>query len=227
MTVFFTSDLHLYHRAVAYARRYGDWPQDKSLVTPEDVEWHNDMLAQRWDAVVRPEDVVWVLGDLTANNKAVGDALNWMDERPGTKHFVPGNHDPVHAMHSESHKWCEQYQMVFASVQLFAKRSIKMPDGSKQTVLLSHFPYVGDGDSKTTDRDTQYRLRNEGLAVLHGHVHSKEQLTYAPPPGCTDMDPSVAEHFTGRVQQIHVGLDAHDFRPVSLEQIVELLDRVG
>lgn len=217
MSVFFTSDLHLYHRAVAYARRYGDWPQDKSLVTPEDVAWHNDMLAERWDTVVRKDDIVWLLGDLVVHSGHLLKALDWINDRPGRKHIVLGNHDPAHPMHVESYKWEAEYRSAFESVGIARKRKIPMVDGSRQTVLLSHFPYVGDGDSKAEDRDVQWRLRNEGLAVLHGHVHSKEKVTYAYFPDPAD-DP---------VAQIHVGPDAWDYTPVPLEQIVELLDRVG
>jgi calcineurin-like phosphoesterase family protein len=223
MAVFFTSDLHLYHRAVSYIRRYGSWPQDKSLVTPEDVEWHNDLLAQRWDNRVSEGDVVWILGDLIANAKHLPQALDWIYERPGTKHFVLGNHDPAHPMHSESHKWESRYREAFESVSIARKRQIAMADGSRQEVLLSHFPYTGDGDSKAEDRDTQWRLRNEGLPILHGHTHSNEKLTYG-----------IVERYGGGegpyimavAMQVHVGLDAWNYAPVSLEQVAEVLDRV-
>lgn len=214
MTVYFTSDLHLFHRAVAYDRRYGGWPKDRSLVTSEDVVWHNNLLAERWDATVRPDDVVWVLGDLIANNKFLTDALEWVNNRPGTKHIVLGNHDPAHPMHSESHKFEDAYRTAFKSVGTMRKRTVVLGDGSKQTVMLSHFPYEGDGDG-SAEREIQYRLRNQGLPILHGHTHSKNKVTGA----CPDL-------LTGPSKQIHVGLDAWDYTPVPLEAVVELLDAV-
>jgi calcineurin-like phosphoesterase family protein len=36
--------------------------------------------------------------------------------------------------------------------------------------MLSHFPYKGD--HKPGDRYPEWRLRDEGLPLLHGHVHS-------------------------------------------------------
>lgn len=214
MGVWFTSDLHIGHRAVAYTRRYGAWPEDRSLVTPEDVEWHDALLAGCWDSVVKPDDVVWGLGDLIANPKSLPAALEWIKARPGRKHWVLGNHDPAHPMHSESHKWENQYRDAFESVGIVRKRYVPLPDGGRQSVLLSHFPYRGDSDGKE-DRCTQWRLPNEGLPVLHGHVHSKEKVIgaiYSPTPGKID-----------RALQIHVGVDAWDFGPVSLEEVGELL----
>lgn len=208
MTVWFTSDQHLFHRAVAYDRRYGGWPEDRTKITPEDVEWHNDLLAENWDKTVKYGDVVWVLGDLIANPKSLEPALEWVKQRAGEKHFILGNHDPAHPMSRESHKWQGKYLTAFKSVQQSARRRI-----NGQEVLLSHFPYEGDGEGRE-DRSTQFRLRNEGLPLLHGHVHSKDKLTHV-------YSPTNGEEPT--VPQIHVGLDAWDYTPVSLDQVAELL----
>lgn len=220
MTVWFTSDLHLGHRAVAYDRRYGGWPKDRSLVTPEDVEWHDTMLADKWDAVVGKDDVVWGLGDLIANPKSLPAALEWIDKRPGRKHWILGNHDPAHPLHSESEKWEKRYHEVFESVGIVRRRTITLPGGAKQTALLSHFPYRGDGDGRE-DRCDQFRLRDKGLPILHGHTHSKERITtsdHQEPDHREDQDGLYAP-----AMQVHVGVDAWNFAPVSLEQIAELL----
>jgi calcineurin-like phosphoesterase family protein len=211
MTVFFTSDHHLGHRAMAWKRRYGEWPEDKSLVTPELVADHDDMLAQHWDQTVSTADVVWVLGDLTANSKHVPEALTWFEQRPGTKHLVLGNHDPAHPMHRDAYKWQRAYFRAFESVQMAAKRTVPLGPGRHQLVLLSHFPYTGDGIGRE-DRCNQWRLPSQGYAVLHGHTHSPEKVTIAEKVG--DWAPA---------KQIHVGVDAWDFTPVPLEQIGELL----
>ena len=42
-------------------------------------------------------------------------------------------------------------------------------------MLLSHFPY--DGDHTTTDREQQYRLRDLGLPIVHGHTHAAKIVT--------------------------------------------------
>jgi calcineurin-like phosphoesterase family protein len=205
MTVFFSSDLHLSHRAVSFQRRYGQWPADKADVTEEDVAWHNDLLAQRWDAVVRPDDVVWVLGDLIANTKSLTKALLWIAARPGRKNFVWGNHDPGHPLHSDSHKWDEVYKGAFETVGSLRKRRIL-----GQEVYLSHFPYEDVAASSKEGRFEQHRLPDLGRPVLHGHTHSEEQVTHT---ACGTI-------------QIHCGVDAWDLGPVPLETITEILREI-
>lgn len=197
MSVFFTSDHHLGHRAMAYLRKHGEWPKDKSLGTPDMVAWHDAMLADAWDSVVTDDDTVWVLGDLTTNTRCVPDALAWVQDRPGTKHFVPGNHDPVHPMHRDSHLWQRKYLGAFASVQMAATRVVKV-DGESIKLVLSHFPFTADGAPHA--RFTEWRLREEGdYYLLHGHTHD------------------TGDPFSGR--EIHVGVDAWSFKPVKMEVI--------
>lgn len=201
MTVWFTSDLHWGHRAIAFQRRYGHWPADKADVTAEDVAWHNDRLAAQWDAAVRRDDVVWVCGDLIANTKSLTEALLWISRRPGVKHFLWGNHDPGHPLHSDSHKWDDVYRGAFASVGVLRKRRIL-----GQEVYLSHFPYEDVAADSPEGRYEQHRLLNLRVPIIHGHTHSKEKVT----------------HIAGAIQ-IHVGVDAWDMGPVPLETITEIL----
>ena len=198
--VWYTSDLHLFHRNVSYQRRNGGyWPQDKSLVTPEDVDWHNNLLAQQWDQAVSSDDTVWVLGDLTANDKNIPDAVEWIQERPGTKHLVAGNHDPVHPLHSNAHRWQAQYLEAFHSVQAFAKKSFVI-NGKKTPVKLSHFPWAEDGSEEV--RYDEWRLRPTDDFLLHGHTHS-------------------INRFSGK--EIHVGVDAWGFGPVPQAEIIDYM----
>ena len=56
---------------------------------------HPVPLQRAWDAMVRPEDVVIVAGDIswaTRPTEVMGD-LAWLDARPGKKVLVRGNHD--------------------------------------------------------------------------------------------------------------------------------------
>ena len=86
--VFFTSDLHLEHAKVAAMRGFST------------TDAHDAELAYRWDATVRPEDDVWVTGDLCVGGSAATKrALEWVSQRPGVKHLVPGNHCRVHPHH--------------------------------------------------------------------------------------------------------------------------------
>jgi calcineurin-like phosphoesterase family protein len=181
MRIWFTSDLHFGHRLVAGLRGFEG-----------DTEAHDAALVANWRRVVGSEDQVWVLGDLTMSNPA--PAFGIIADLPGTKHFIAGNHDPVHPMHRDSHKWQRRYLEVFESVQPFARRKI-----AGASVLLSHFPYSKD---RHEARYMQYRLRDEGEWLLHGHTHGPEKRE-------------------GR--EIHVGVDAWDLTPVSLHVVEGLM----
>jgi len=182
MTVWFTSDLHFGHRLVAGLRGFG-----------EDVDAHDAALVKNWCRVVHPKDQVWVLGDIAVSSPY--SALELVAELPGRKHLIAGNHDACHPMHREAHRFQKNYLMAFESVQAFARRRI-----AGQEVLLSHFPYDKD---RFEVRYTQYRLRDEGRWLLHGHTHLADQRR------------------EGR--EIHVGVDAWDFTPVNLNTIYELM----
>lgn len=181
MSVWFTSDLHFGHRFVAGLRGF-DGPDE-----------HDEVLIERWSKNVRKDDQVWVLGDLAASSPT--RALEIVQSLPGTKHLIAGNHDNCHPMHRDSHRWQPRYLEAFSSVQPFARRRI---DGTE--VLLSHFPYAKD---RNEARYMQYRLRDEGAWLLHGHTHQADQ------------------RLEGR--EIHVGVDAWDFTPVPIHTITDLM----
>lgn len=185
--VWLCADLHIGHRHVAGLRGFDD-PAE-----------HDAALADNWDRLVRPDNQVWVLGDISVGGKTNEmRALEWIAQRPGVKHLIAGNHDSCHPFRREAHKWQRVYlDAAFASVQQSAVRKI---DGSR--VLLSHFPFQGskDGDHTPENRFEEWRLpqigENANRWLLHGHTHSPERI---------------------RGRQIHVGVDAHDLEPVPLE----------
>lgn len=181
MSVWFTSDLHLGHRFVSSLRGFVS------------VEDHDAAITDNWNALVQPKDQIWLLGDLTLSNPT--RALAVIADLPGTKHFIAGNHDACHPNHRESHKWQAKFLEVFDSVQPFARRKV-----AGQDVLLSHFPYAADHTE--TARYTQWRLRDEGAWLLHGHTHTAVKQ---------------------RGKELHVGVDAWNFGPVSLDTIADMI----
>lgn len=184
--VWFTSDLHIGHRNIALTRGF------------DAADVHDAFLALKWDAVVRPADQVWVLGDVSMSGKHnVGPALQWISERPGTKYLVAGNHDSCHPMHSQAHKWQRVYLEVFETVQQSAVRKVH-----GHRVKLSHFPFRGGGDHTAVQRYPEWRFPDDGGYLLHGHTHSREVMNG---------------------NQIHIGVDAHEFKPVSLNDIEDII----
>lgn len=172
--IFFTSDLHLGHNLVSELRGF------------DNTDAHDLTIATNWTNTIRNDDIVWVLGDLTMTQTT--HALDLIRELPGRKRLIVGNHDPVHPMHSRSVRHFSEWADVFEFIAPFAR--IKL---CGRETLLSHFPYESDRTGLAS-RYMQYRLRNEGLPLLHGHTHSDQR-------------------WTSEIES-HVGLDAWDMTPV-------------
>lgn len=149
--VFYTADTHFNHPFVAGTRGYTT------------AEEHDEALIENFNSNVHKKDHLWILGDL--NHSSLTAGLAQAARLNGVKHLVLGNHDTGHPMHKRSHSSMRRYMEVFESVHLHEQHII----GGKY-VNLSHFPYRGD--HKPEDRHTQWRLRDEGLPLLHGHVHA-------------------------------------------------------
>jgi calcineurin-like phosphoesterase family protein len=212
--VWFTSDLHIGHRKAAASRimfqgmpAFDNLDELPAWFGQGDINRHDDILAENWDAVVGEDDIVWVLGDISSGTAAAQmRALDWIRRRPGRKHLITGNHDGPHPMHRDSTKWLPIYlDGVFETVQSAARRRIPLTEGHR-TALLSHFPYRGDRDP--VDRHQQWRLKDMGEYLLHGHTHS------------------VSKWKSWEPRQIHVGVDAWGGRPVNLKDIAALIEKV-
>jgi len=185
--IWFTADLHLGHKLLAGLRGFG-----------EDTAAHDAEIARRWDFLVKPQDQVWVLGDLCiGRGRSHHAALDWIGERPGVKHLVFGNHDSGHPMHREAHKVQAEYFRVFASAQAAGIRVI----GGRR-VMLHHFPF--HADHVETARYPEWRPVDAGQWLIHGHTHSAEKV---------------------RGREIHVGLDAHGLAPVPLKWVEHTIAR--
>jgi predicted phosphohydrolase len=84
MTIWGIADLHLSFarpdRRERYAARWLD---------------HASRIESEWRAVVRPEDLVLIPGDISmaVKHRDLQPDLAWIDRLPGTKVLSPGNHD--------------------------------------------------------------------------------------------------------------------------------------
>lgn len=184
--IFYTSDLHIGHRLVAnirgFTRETGFFSDiDGRPECEPDTDAHDAWLAGLWDSVVRPDDQVYVLGDISINGGQ--HALDWIAERPGIKHLIAGNHDPVGPWDRRAAKLQRHWLGYFETIQPYLRRKLE-----GHNFLLSHFPYPGLDRSGVEPRYEQYRLPNLGLPLVHGHVHSDQKFEYP--------------------NQMHVGVDA-------------------
>lgn len=155
----FVADLHFGHEKVAKIRGF------------EDTVSHDLDVFMSWKKVVRPQDRVFVLGDISGGSSYAEEAaLDVLRTAPGEKHLIAGNHDSVASIHRNGYKKMPQFLEVFASVRDFARIRVH-----RQDILLSHYPYAYEGDGKDREQKTryeQYRLPFLGAPLVHGHTHS-------------------------------------------------------
>jgi len=185
MTIFFTSDTHFGHKNIISfcGRPYNS------------VDHMNQTLINNWNETVEPDDIVYHLGDACMGD--ISYTLPLIGRLNGYKILVPGNHDRVFSGESQAKR--ERFRPLYLEVfQQIEKESF--PYGG---FMVSHFPY--DGDSHDQNRFDKQRPKNEGLPILHGHVHSKWRM---------------------KGNQINVGVDVWDYRPVEFDALVDLFDRV-
>lgn len=163
------------------------------------VEEHDQAIIDNWNKVVRKKnDIVWVLGDLSVDSGSK-HALEIIKSLNGRKRLVTGNHDRAWAGKSDFWKYVPDYLEAFEVVTPFARAKI-----GPENVMLSHFPYAGDHYDQ--DRFEPYRLRSSLTTLLHGHTHSANKYSKF-----------------AMIDQVHVGVDAWNFTPVSQDQISTLL----
>jgi calcineurin-like phosphoesterase family protein len=182
--VWFTADSHFGHRAMAATGK--GW---RPFAT---IEEHDETLIENWNKVVKHDDQVWHLGDVGMGSEM--GILEKISRCNGSKHLIAGNHDKCWSGERDAYKHIGLWMSFFDSVQTYARRRL---DGN-QNIMLSHFPYAGDHTSQ--ERYNQYRLRDDGLWLAHGHVHD-------------------AWAKSGR--QVNVGVDVRDFTPMHLDELVE------
>ncbi|MFT4085016.1 MAG: metallophosphoesterase family protein [Nocardioides sp.] len=200
MTTWFTADQHFGHA------RLLELSAARGAAFPTVAEM-DARLVHNWNSVVQPDDTVWVLGDFDMHGKDA--SLTLVEQLNGTKILVSGNHDSCWAGVREGWKNRELYQSAgFVAVMDFAVTTLPplRPQAPATRVLMSHFPYAGD--SQDEDRYAQFRLRDEGIPLLHGHVHE-----------------SFRERRTKKgTWHINVGVDWWDYAPVSADTLAQHLE---
>ncbi len=155
MTRYWIADLHLGHAKVAELRGF-------------DVPEHDRTILGQLRAL-RDTDEVWVLGDISSGMPEKEEqALEALALVPARLHLIAGNHDSVSSIHRKGYTRQARFAEVFDSVQQFGRVRLHGRDA-----LMSHYPYArsDDGPGRGAGRYLEYRLRDEGLPLLHGHTH--------------------------------------------------------
>lgn len=193
MGVYFSSDWHFGHR------RIQEFQPNRKQGTVDD---HDNWIIDQINATCGEGDTVYALGD-----NALGEKERWRGLfariRPHIK-FIVGNHDPQFPANKP--RYIEKYSQYYEGYEVLGLEAVIELAGRK--VRLSHFPYKGDHFDE--DRYELYRPADDGMVLVHGHVHGSGIISHSP----------------AGTLQIHVGMDAWG-RPVSEYEIEGLIKEFG
>lgn len=195
---FFTSDWHIDHANVLiYSKR-----------PFRDVDHMREVLVNNFNASAGPDSITYFLGDMGLGSSA---ALRETVVRlNGMKVLVSGNHDKgSEAMYKLG------FDVVTNGVSLWI---------AGQTVTASHCPLLGvwredmtkigplKGENWHGDHKNQrFSFPDFGQFHLHGHIHS----------------PNDGKSQKILRKQMDVGVDANNYRPVSISQIESWITKYG
>ncbi len=135
MQIRYIADMHFDHADII---PYDDRPFDSA-------DRMNQVMIERWNQVVGPDDLTWILGDFCS-----GPAERWaeiLDQLAGRKALILGNHDPVES----ARKMADRLEDIADYREIEDK-------GRK--VILCHYPILS------------FRDHYFGAYHLYGHVHS-------------------------------------------------------
>jgi calcineurin-like phosphoesterase family protein len=146
-----------------------------------------EALIANWNAVVKPADTVYHLGDFCfAGATYHGELIPRLN---GRIILVRGNHD---GFREDRYQRWGFYDVVEHSTRLTLSNGVE--------VLLCHYPYVS-----YDDRYPERLPKDEGMYLLHGHVHTS---------------------WLSRGRGLNVGVDVWGYEPVSEEQVMTQLEKM-
>ena len=141
--IWFTSDLHLSHK-------------QEFLWSPrgfKDQHEMNEVLVENWNKVVKPDDIVYNLGDMALTDPE--DALKYLLRLNGKHYWIYGNHDTTKKINYFLDEVPNLYDIGYAWV-------IKE---SKYSLYLSHYP--------TLTANFDDKKFSQHVINLHGHTHQR------------------------------------------------------
>ena len=134
--IWFISDMHFGH---ANIMRYEGRPF-------KNVDEMNEFMLNRWNALVKPNDIVFILGDILFGGSELFE--NIFSKLNGKKYLIKGNHDYKNYREKYTQYFEEVHSKMFISI-----------DG--QAIILNHEPLLCFG-GQLTNRVWQF----------FGHVHT-------------------------------------------------------
>lgn len=145
MSIFLTSDQHFWHTNILKMGKGRPF---------KDIDEHNEILIKNWNAVVKPGDVVYVLGDVFFRSTL--EMQNTLLKRlNGEKQLILGNHDNY-----QSHKK-HLIDGIWKQIRYYHTFHAELKNGKDVKVVLSHYPIL--------EFDGAFR---ENTLHVYGHIHT-------------------------------------------------------
>lgn len=135
--IWFTSDTHFGHENII---RFCNRPFGN-------VEEMNETLIQNWNMVVKPDDIVFHLGDFAFGGSAIWNTT--LDQLNGDIILIQGNHDRKNLRQG----FVKKFLGVYPQLQILVE---------DQSIYLNHYPFLCYGGV----------YRSNPVWQLFGHVHS-------------------------------------------------------
>lgn len=187
--LYFTADTHFGHENVLKL-------DGRPFATVEEMD---EALIANWNAVVRPCDTVWHLGDFLWRTD-IEYAAGIIERLNGEIRLLKGNHDNVLAKLLEKGRLPVRARAKIAYVGDY--REVR---SERKRFVMSHYPmpcYNGRFHTKKGE--------NEGIYMLHGHVHATFEQT---------IMQALAYGQNPPMQLVNVGCMLWGYAPVSIAQI--------
>lgn len=135
--IYFTSDYHFGHKNITKYR-----PQFSSVEEMEEV------IIKNHNKIVKPNDVIYILGDLTFYNKE--KTIEIIKKLSGRKIWIVGNHDSKKVY--KKPEVAELFEGIYDFLQIKYKN---------QKFILCHYPFES------------WKDQGHGAIHLYGHVHEQ------------------------------------------------------
>ncbi len=140
MKTWITSDLHFGHRNIK-----NFCPATRARFP--DVDSMNEMMVTEWNALVAPEDTVYILGDVAF--LPAQQAAEYVNRLNGFKHLIEGNHDRK-LLKDPVFRGC------FQTVQSYLRLNY-----NGKLIVMSHYPFL------------EWDQMHRGSLHFFGHLHGK------------------------------------------------------
>lgn len=147
MQIYFSSDLHFGHNKDFMYEPRGF----------QSIEEHDEIIIKNWNEIVKPEDKVYILGDLMLNDTDAG--IEKVNQLNGRKIIILGNHDtPIRI-----ERYREELNDIIDIMYAYQFKY------NKHYIYLSHYPTI----TANYDDDKPWAKH---LINLFGHTHQKEKF---------------------------------------------------